>query len=157
VRLLLRARVVCLRFVSCRSPLQGTRVPALTLGVPTRVGVGALACVRLGAYLAEACCGRVCSWVAGLRFFVFVWVFAFSGCWRFGGVVGRGCPSPPPLAPACLLACVLAPLVWALLACAMLRLCVGVVTVMGRDNYVPPHTLLVALLGCCVRAEGEKG
>ena len=68
-----------------------TRVPALTLGVPTRVGVGAL-CVRLGAYLLRlwACllvgggvsCSRGC-----LRFLVLarvVCALVSEGWWDMG-------------------------------------------------------------------------
>ena len=41
----------------------------------------------------------------------------------------------------CVFVCVFALLVWAPLACAAPRLCVGVVTVMGRGMVVPPHTV----------------
>ena len=65
---------------------------------------GRFSCVRVGACLVGACCGRVCSRVAGLRFFVFAWVFAFSGCWRVClGWWGVLCPAAP--CPPCLLAC----------------------------------------------------
>lgn len=61
----------------------------------------------------QACCGRVCLRVAGVRVYargVFVWVFALSGCWRFGGVVGQCGPAAPLPRLACLRAHAL---VWA--------------------------------------------
>ena len=84
------------------------------------------------------------GWVVG------VWCLRYCpcscGCWRFW-VLARVClgwwgasvsrrPTLPRLA--CLLACVLTPLVWALLACA--GFCAAGATVMGRDMIVPPHT-----------------
>lgn len=69
--LVLRARFwgfAC--FASCRSPLLGTRVPALThLLAPTRL-VWAFFVCSLGGVLAEACCGAcllVGGWVALFR------------------------------------------------------------------------------------------
>ena len=55
-------------------------------------------------------------------FLVFAWVFAFSGCWRFGGVVGRSVSRRPSLAHCPLAAWAFGAhaLVWALLACATL-------------------------------------
>ena len=107
----------------------------------------------LGGVLAEACCGRVCSWVVGLRFFVFAWVFALSGCWRFGGVVGRGCPAAPLS---------LAVLWWA--GFWRSRSGVGVKSVwasawatsMGRDVVVPPLCGVVALLLPLLCARGRE-
>ena len=148
----LRARLVC----ACPAcpPLWGFRLlcfmpvaPARARGsscaytscLPTRSGVGAL-CVRLGACLVGACCGRVCLRVAGFRVYA-RGVFAFW-CLRalvlacLLGVVGQCGPA----APAPLAWLVLTPLVW---ACWRVRrppfLGEGV-TVMGRDNVVPPHT-----------------
>lgn len=95
------------------APARHAGPPALTLGAPTRYCVGAL-CVRLGACLVGACCGRVCLRVAGFRVYargVFVWVFAcLLVCVRLG-VVGQCGPAAPPLLR---LACLRAhALVWA--------------------------------------------
>ena len=63
-----------------------------------------------------------CGWL-GLMFAllpVFVWVFALSWCWRFGGVVGQCGPAAPHYAHCPLEAWAFGAhaLVWALLACA---------------------------------------
>ena len=54
----------------------------------------------------QACCGRVCLWVAGVRVYargVFVWVFALLGVgalvWWWGSVAASA------FVPACLFAC----------------------------------------------------
>ena len=135
-----------LRFVPV-APARHAGSRAHTSCLPTRYCVGAF-CVRLGACLVGACCGRVCLRVVGLRFFVFAWVFAWVVCACLG-VVGGVVPLPPLFLPrfACLRVYAL---VWALLACATLRLCVGVVAVMGRDMVVPPHAVWRALSGCYV-------
>ena len=132
---------------------------ALTLGAPTRYCVGA-SCVRAGGGslgLLWAC--LLGGWL-GLRVCergVFVWVFALSGCWRFGGVVGRFCV-PPPLLPrlACLLACVFTPLVWALLACARLVRARWAEGRPGRGGTTLSRPILrgVGVPGCCV-ARGD--
>ena len=99
---------------------------AHTSCLPTRCGVGAL-CVRLGACLVGACCGRVCS-VGGWGL-----VFAFGACspfgvcvlwcWRFGGVVGQ-CGCVRPFASACLLAC-------SRLWCGLVGVCAAAACPMG--------------------------
>lgn len=88
----------------------------------------------------QACCGRVCLWVAGVRVYargVFVWVFALLGVgalvWWWGSVV-----PPPPLSR---LACLRAhALVW---ACWRVRGCCVPdgwrAALLGRDSVVPPH------------------
>lgn len=79
--------------------------------LPTRCGVGAKVFARVGLYLLWACL-LAGGW--GLVFAllpVFVWVFA---CLLVCACLGLwGSVVPPPLCPACLLACVLTPLVWA--------------------------------------------
>jgi hypothetical protein len=148
------ALVVCASFVpvACFST-----VPLLRshLAAPTRCGVGA-SCVRAGGGRAGLC-GRVCLRVAGFGVCAF-WVCS-RGClrsclcalaWGWWGVV---CPAAP--APACLLACVLT--LWrGLVGVCDAPLGAGV-TVMGRDNHVPPHAVWRALPGCCVRVERERG
>ena len=107
----------------------------------------------------QACCGRVCLRVAGVRVYargVFAWGVCASWCWRLLGVAGAVWLRPP-LCPG-LLACVLT--LW----CGLVGVCaagacgVGAWAVrLGRDNRVPPHTVWRAVPGCCVRGEGEKG
>lgn len=93
---------------SCRSPLQVRGFPRSHLVCP-HVLVWARSLCSLGGVLAEACCGRVCSRVAG------VWclrycpcslvVFALSWCWRAClGWWDNHCPAAP------------APLTWLVLA-----------------------------------------
>ena len=108
----LRARLVC----ACPAcpPLWGFRLlcfmpvaPARARGsscahtscLPTRSGVGAL-CVRLGACLVGACCGRVCLRVDGFRVYA-RGVFAFwclralvLALWCGGGTVWSRRPCP---------------------------------------------------------------
>ena len=100
--------------------------------------------------------GVFARWVAGVRVYargVFVWVFAcLLVCARLG-VVGQCGPAAP--APVCLLACVLT--LWrGLVGVCDAPLGVGV-TVMGRDNHVPPHAVWRALSPRCVRVEERGG
>ena len=104
----------------------------------------------------QACVGVfACGW-RGL-------VFALSGCVRVGVCVlacvrslggGGAWFAPPPLPRlACLLACVLT--LWrGLVGVCDAPLGAGV-TVMGRDNHVPPHAVWRAL-SPPLRARGER-
>ena len=71
-------------------------------------GVGVFRVFAWGRALLGLVVGVFACGVAGLRFFVFVWVFALSGCWRFGGVVGRSVSHRP---------------LPSLLVCVLTRLC----------------------------------
>lgn len=106
----------------------------------------------------QACCGRVCLRVVEFRVYargVFVWVFAFLLVCARLGVVGRGLPRRPcPGLLACLLACSRSG-VGAVGVCDA-PLGAGV-TVMGRDNHVPPHAVWRALSPRCVRVERGRG
>ena len=143
VCVVLRARVVrpCASFVPVACFSTGPLL-VLTLGAPTRYCVGA-SCVRAGG-------GRAGLLWACLLAGGWGWVFARGACSLVVfacllvcarlGVVGQSL-SRRPLCPG-LLACVLTPLVWALLACARAGGRPGKGAVMGRDNHVPPHALL---------------
>ena len=143
-------------FASCRSPLLGTRVPALThLLAPTRL-VWAFFVCSLGGV---PCWGLLWACLlGGWLGFVFTRGACSCGClraclcalaWGWWGVV---CPAAP--ARACLLACLLAhALAW---ACWRVRRSLGCgVTVMGRDMIVPPHAVWRAL-SPPLRARGER-
>ena len=101
---------------SCRSPLQVRGFPRSHLVCP-HVLVWARSLCSLGGVLAEACCGRVCSRVAGFRVYargVFAfWCLRALVCALAWGWWDNHCPAAPaPLA--CLLACLRAhALVWA--------------------------------------------
>ena len=87
---------------SCRSPLQVRGFPRSHLVCP-HVLVWARSLCSLGGVLAEACCGRVCSRVAGVGCLRYcpcsLVVFACFGVCARLGVVGHDCPAAPaPLA-----------------------------------------------------------
>ena len=147
----LRARVGRLRFVRAGRLLFHGSPVALTLGCAHTLLCGRFVFARV--VEEQACCGRVCLRVAGFRVYA-GGVFAFwclrFWCWRFGGVVGQCGPAAP--LPR-LLACVLT--LWCG-RCWRVRCSLGCgVTVMGRDNVVPPHTLLVARRWL-LRARGRR-
>ena len=101
--------------------------------------------------------GVFARWVAGVWCLragrVRLLVFALLVLARLLGVVGQ-CGPAAPFAPACLLACSRSGV--GLLACAMLPWVRG--NGNGAGQRCPaPLRALVALPGCCVRAEGEKG
>jgi len=142
----LRARLVC----ACPAcpPLWGFRLLCFMPGCsPTVLRSHFLACPRAVAWARKClrvwgctCCGRVCLRVVG------VWCLRLGcvrlGCLRFLGVGalawgGGAVWSRRPPCPG-LLACLRAhALVW---ACWRVRCSLGCgVTVMGRDNVVPPH------------------
>ena len=152
------ASCVCASFVpvACFST-----VPLLRshLAAPTRCGVGA-SCVRAGGGRAGLlwACLLAGGGVWCLRFLgVFAWVFALFGVGVFAWGGGTLCV-PPPLALSVLWWCGLLALTLWCGRCWRVRCSLGCgVTVMGRDNHVPPHAVWRALSPRCVRVERERG
>ena len=153
------ASCVCASFVpvACFST-----VPLLRshLAAPTRYCVGA-SCVRAGGGRAGLlwACLLAGGGVWCLRFLgVFAWVFAFLlVCARLGG--GGTVWSRRPFTLTALWRRGLLVLTLWCGRCWRVRRSLGCgVTVMGRDNYVPPHTAWRGLPGCCVaRKRGGWG
>ena len=106
----------------------------------------------------QACCGRVCLRVAGVRVYargVFVWVFALLGVgalvWWWDSVV------PPPLCPG-LLACVLTPWCGLVGVCAVLRArwADGGQVGAGQSCPAPLRALVALSTARCVAGEERR-
>ena len=126
---------------SCRSPLQVRGFPRSHLVCP-HVLVWARSLCSLGGVLAEACCGRVCSRVAGVGCLRYCPCSPFGVCvlWCVRSPGGGGTIIVPSLLPR---------LAWLVLTlwCGLEKRVRGCcvpdgrrVALLGRDMVVPPHT-----------------
>ena len=155
---------------SCRSPLQVRGFPRSHLVCP-RALVWARSLCSLGGVLAEACCGRVCSRVAGVGCLRYcpcsLVVFAcFGVCARLGvvfgvcarlGVVGQCGPAAPLPRLACLRAHALVWACWRVRGCCAARWADGGQVGAGQSCPAPLRALVALSTARCVRVEGEKG